>query len=99
MFFLNSFCFLSAFVLMTDALPAVRYRDANMGIFSTVCHQIVRLPVVTCSSCLFARPCSTDKQGNSFKPAVLSVIVVAAHDFQLSYCIFSFFVSLFTTLL
>lgn len=63
------------FTVLTDALPAVRYRDANMGIFTPVCHQVVRLFVVTCSSCLFTCPCSTDEQGNSYKPVIISIIV------------------------
>lgn len=50
--------------VLTDALPALRHRDANVGIFPAVRHQILCLPVVTRSSCLFACPCSTDKQGN-----------------------------------
>lgn len=71
--------FMSEFVMLTvlaDALPAVRHRDANVGIFSAVCHQVVRLFVVTCSTCLFTCPCSTDEQGNSSKLAVISMTVV-----------------------
>lgn len=49
----------------TDALPLVRHRAANVGVFSIVCHQILRLFMVTCSACLSARPCSTDQQGGS----------------------------------
>lgn len=50
--------------ILTDALPAVRHRDADMGVFPTVCHQIIRLLMATCSSCLSARACPTDKQGD-----------------------------------
>lgn len=55
--------------VISDALPAVRLRDANMGIFSVIRHQVVRLLVATCASCLFACPCSTDKQGSCSKLA------------------------------
>lgn len=53
--------------LVTDALPAVWLRDANMGIFSFVRHQVVRILMVTRSSCLLACPCSADEQGNWFQ--------------------------------
>lgn len=50
--------------ILTDALPAVRYGDADVGVLSAVRHQIIRLLVATRSSCLFARARPTDKQGN-----------------------------------
>lgn len=49
--------------VLTDALLAVRHRDADVGVFSSVRHQVIRLPVATCSPGLFARTRSTDEQG------------------------------------
>lgn len=72
----NCLCVWLLITVFTDALPAVWHRDADMGIFSTVCHQVICLLVATCSSCLFTRPCSTDKQGNYSKLAVIATFVV-----------------------
>lgn len=69
-------CVTVVMTVLTDALPAVRHRDADMGVFSTVRHQVIRLLMATRSSCLFARTCSTDKQGNYSKRAVISTLVV-----------------------
>lgn len=62
--------------VLTDALPAVWHRDANMGIFSAVRHQVIRLLMATRSSCLFACPCFTDKQGNYSRLAIITAFVV-----------------------
>lgn len=50
--------------VLTDALLAVRHRDADVGVFASVRHQVIRLLVATRSSSLFACTRSTDKQGN-----------------------------------
>lgn len=50
--------------VLTDALLAVRYRDADVGVFSFVRHQVICLLMATCSSGLFACTRSTDEQGN-----------------------------------
>lgn len=50
--------------VLTDALLAVRYRDADVGVFSSVRHQVICLLMATCSSGLFACTRSTDEQGN-----------------------------------
>lgn len=62
--------------VLSDALPAVWHRDANVGIFSAVRHQVVRLLVATRSSCLFACPRSTDKQGNYSRLDAVTMFVV-----------------------
>lgn len=53
--------------VLTDALPTLWHRDADLGVFSAIRHQVICLLMATCSSCLFTRTCSTDKQGNYFK--------------------------------
>lgn len=51
--------------VLTDALLAIRHRDADVGVLSFVRHQVICLLMATRSSGLFACTCSTDKQGNS----------------------------------
>lgn len=50
--------------VLTDALPAVWHRDADVGVFSSVRHQVICLLMATRSSGLFACTRSTDEQGN-----------------------------------
>lgn len=51
-------------IVLTDALLAVRHRDADVGVFASVRHQVICLLMATCSSGMFACTRSTDKQGN-----------------------------------
>lgn len=52
--------------VLTDALLAVRHRDADVGVFASVRHQVIRLLMATRSSGLFACTRSTDKQGKVY---------------------------------
>lgn len=67
--------------ILTDALPAVRYGDADVGVLSAVRHQIICLLVATRSSCLFARARPTDKQGNYFNRLEMHHVVFKAVPF------------------
>lgn len=67
--------FVFYYCVLTDALLALRHRNANMGILSTVCHQVLCLLMVTCTSCLLACPCSTDKQGKYRKVGFCHVLM------------------------
>lgn len=74
-------CGTAVMTVLTDALPAVWYRDADMGVFSTVRHQVICLLMATRSTSLFARTCITDKQGDYSQCAVFSVFHVIANIF------------------
>lgn len=67
--------------ILTDALPAVRYGDADVGVLSAVRHQIICLLVATRSSCLFARARPTDKQGNYLNRLEMHHLVFKAVPF------------------
>lgn len=54
----------AALTVLTDALLAVRHGDADVGVFASVRHQVIRLLMATRSPGLFACTRSTDKQGN-----------------------------------
>lgn len=69
-------CGTAVLTVLTDALPAVWYRDADMGVFATVCHQVICLLMATRSAGLFARTCITDKQGDYSQCALFSMFYV-----------------------
>lgn len=80
--FSSSSLFMCETAVLTDALPAVWYGDADMGVFSTVRHQVICLLMATRSTSLFARTCITDKQGDYSQCAVFSMFHVIAHIFN-----------------
>lgn len=67
--------------ILTDALPAVRYGDADVGVLSAVRHQIICLLVATRSSRLFARARPADKQGNYLNRLEMHRLVFKAVPF------------------
>lgn len=69
--------------VLTDALLAVRHRDADVGVFSSVRHQVICLLMATCSSGLFACTCSTDEQGN------FTLIIIVNCSVNCCFCCFS----------
>lgn len=74
-------CGTAVMTVLTDALPAVWYGDADMGVFSTVRHQVICLLMATRSASLFARTRITDKQGDYSLCAVFSMFLVIANIF------------------
>lgn len=56
----------------SDSLPAVRERDADVGIFPRLRHSLLCLPVAARSSCLLSRQDTSNQQGRTRKGFSLS---------------------------
>lgn len=52
------------FVLpISDSLPAVWERDADMGVLPRLCHSLLCVPVAACPSCMLPCQDTADQQG------------------------------------